>query len=256
MRVSFLTYLAYRFQVLMGFLSYFLIIGLNYFLWKAIYAERSEIAGFKLDQILTYVVVGWSAKSFFANRIDRAIGNAIREGKIAMDLVKPLNFQLYHYAQAFGRAFFMLLFVTLPMFLLCYILFPLQLPSRAISVFLFPMSVVLSFFLNAGLSYLTGLMAFFTRNNEGILHAKTMILEMFSGILIPITFFPSWLQGILFWLPFKYIAYAPLRIYLGMESIRKIHQGVVLQLMWITIIFFTGQILWHYAVRRAEIQGG
>jgi ABC-2 type transport system permease protein len=256
MKVSFLTYLAYRFQVAMGFVSTFLVITLNYFLWKAIFAHHEMIAGFRLDQMLTYVVVGWSARSFFANRIDRTIGNAVRDGSIAMDLIKPMNFQLYHYARAFGRAGYTFFLVTLPMFALCCLVFPVQPPSRAIGAMLFPLSMTLSFFLTAGINYLTGLMAFFTRNNEGILHAKMMLIEMFSGLLIPIAFFPGWLQSILYWLPFKYIAYAPLRIYLGMDSVRKIHQGVLLQLMWIVIIFFAGQVLWHYAVRKGEIQGG
>lgn len=256
MKVSFLTYLAYRFQVAMGFVSVLLIISLNYFLWKAIYAHHQTIAGFRLDQMLTYVVVGWSARSFFSNRIDRTIGNAVRDGSIAMDLLKPMNFQLYHYARAFGRAAFTFLFVTAPMFTLCCFIFPVEPPSRAIGGLLFPLSLTLSFFLTAGINYLTGLLAFYTQNNEGILHAKMMLIEMFSGILIPISFFPTWVQSVLYWLPFKYIAYAPLRIYLGMDSVRKVHQGVLLQLMWITIIFFSGQILWHFAIRRGEIQGG
>ena len=256
MKVGYLTYLAYRFQVVMGFLSTFLVISLNYFLWKAIFAGRSVLAGFTLSQMLTYVVVAWSARSFFANRIDRDIGRAVRDGSIAMDLLKPTNFQIYHYARAFGRAVFMLAFVSFPMFLLATRVFPVQLPSGRLAPYLFPVSVVLSFFLNAGLAYLTGLASFFTRNNQGILHFKTMIIEVFSGVLIPISFFPDWIQNILFWLPFKYIAYAPLRIYLGMEPLSRVHQGVLLQLMWIVILYVTGQLIWHYTIRRVEIQGG
>ncbi|MEW6686311.1 MAG: ABC-2 family transporter protein [Candidatus Edwardsbacteria bacterium] len=256
MKVGYLTFLTYRFQVVMNFISYFLLIALNYFLWKAIYTQKATISGLTLSQMLTYVVIAWSARSFFANRIDREIGMAVREGTIAMDLIKPTNFQIYHYCRAFGRALFMFLFMTLPLIVLACFIFPVQPPSGRLGPFLFPISVVLSFFLNAGLSYLTGVIAFFTKNNEGVLHFKQMLIEVFSGVMIPITFFPGWIQDILFWLPFKYIAYAPLRIYLGLDSIRKVHQGVLLQMMWIVIIYLAGQLLWHYAVRKVEIQGG
>jgi len=87
MRVGYLTYLAYRFQVLMNVVSYLLIISLNYFLWRAIFAERRVIAGFTMEQMMTYVVIAWSARTFFANRIDRLIGDAVRDGSIAMDLL-------------------------------------------------------------------------------------------------------------------------------------------------------------------------
>lgn len=256
MRMGYLTYLAYRFQVLMNFISYLLIIALNYFLWKAVYAKHHVIAGFTMEQMMTYVVIGWSARTFFANRIDRMIGDAVRDGSIAMDLLKPTNFQLYHYFRAFGRAVFMFLFMTLPIIIVASALFPVKLPSGKLGPYLFPLSVILSFFLHAGISYLTGLVAFFTRNNEGVLRFKQLLVEVFSGVMIPITFFPGWVQGVLFWLPFKYIAYAPLRIYLGMEPLSKVHQGVLLQIMWIVIIYLTGQIVWHYAIKRLEIQGG
>jgi ABC-2 type transport system permease protein len=242
--------------VLASFVSYLLIIALNYFLWKAVYSGRQVIAGFTMEQMMTYVVIGWSARTFFANRIDRMIGDAVKDGSIIMDLLKPTNFQLYHYFRSFGRAVFMFIFMTLPIIVVASLLFPVQLPSGKLGPYLFPLSMVLSFFLHAGISYLTGLVAFFTRNNEGVFRFKQLLVEVFSGVMIPITFFPGWVQNVLFWLPFKYIAYAPLRIYLGMEPLSRVHQGVLLQVMWIIIIYAAGQLLWHYGIRRLEIQGG
>jgi ABC-2 type transport system permease protein len=256
MRIGFITYLAYRFQVLMSFLSYLLVIALNYVLWKAVYANHHIIAGFTMSQMMTYVVIGWSARTFFANRIDRMIGDAVRDGSIVMDLLKPTNFQLYHYFRSFGRAMFMFAFMTFPIIVVASLVFPVKLPSGRLGPYLFPLSVILSFFLHAGISYLTGLVAFFTRNNQGVFRFKQMLVEVFSGVMIPITFFPGWVQGVLFWLPFKYIAYVPLRIYLGMEPLSKVHQGVLLQIMWIVIIYVAGQVIWHFGIRKLEIQGG
>jgi ABC-2 type transport system permease protein len=256
MRVGYLTYLAYRFQVLMNVVSYLLIISLNYFLWRAIFAERRVIAGFTMEQMMTYVVIAWSARTFFANRIDRLIGDAVRDGSIAMDLLRPTNFQLYHYFRAFGRAMFMLLFMTLPIILVASLIFPVGPPSGRLGPYLFPLSVLVSLFVHAGISYLTGLLDFFSLNNEWVLRFKQMLVEVFSGVMIPISFFPQVVQDALFWLPFKYIAYAPLRIYLGMEPLSRVHQGVLLQIMWIIIIYAAGQVLWHFAIRGLEVQGG
>ena len=256
MRIGYITFLSYRFQVLMSFLSYLLVIALNYYLWKAVYANHAIIAGFTLSQMMTYVVIGWSARTFFANRIDRMIGDAVRDGSIVMDLLKPTNYQLYHYCRSFGRAIFMFVFMTLPIIVVSSFLFSVHPPSGRLGPYLFPLSVLLSFFLHAGISYVTGLVAFFTRNNEGVFRFKQMIVEVFSGVMIPITFFPGWVQSALFWLPFKYIAYVPLRIYLGMEPLKKVHQGVLLQAMWIILIYAAGQVIWHFGIRKLEIQGG
>ena len=40
-------------------------------------------------------------------------------------------------------------------------------------------------------------MAFFFYNNAGLIRAKRVIVDLFSGLLIPISFFPLWAQDIM-----------------------------------------------------------
>ena len=48
-----------------------------------------------------------------------------------------------------------------------------------------------------------------------LIRAKYWLIELLSGLLIPMSFFPMAVQVILAWLPFEHIAYTPLQIYLG-----------------------------------------
>ena len=43
--------------------------------------------------MITYVSVGWMIRSFYWNTIDQEMAYEVIEGKIAMDLIKPVSVQ-------------------------------------------------------------------------------------------------------------------------------------------------------------------
>ncbi len=48
-----------------------------------------------------------------------------------------------------------------------------------------------------------------------LIRAKYFLVELLSGLLIPITFFPPPIQKVSRFLAFQHISYTPLQIYLG-----------------------------------------
>ena len=61
-RIRFLMMLAYRTNYYTGILIYSINIGAYYFLWNAIYGDKSSIEGFSGIQMTTYVAVAWMAR--------------------------------------------------------------------------------------------------------------------------------------------------------------------------------------------------
>jgi len=85
-RVGFVNTLAYRLRYYTGIVTYFIYVTVYYFIWKAIYARSSTIAGFDFSHILTYIAVGWIIRSFYFNNVDQDMANQVIEGKLAMRL--------------------------------------------------------------------------------------------------------------------------------------------------------------------------
>ena len=165
--------------------------------------------------MITYVAVGWAIRSFYFNEIDRDLATQVQEGRLAMNLIRPVDFQTVMIADAAGQSAFRAVLFTIPISFVLALLFPLQPPASAAAGLLFLVSAVLSFFLVAALNFLVGLIAIRSKSILGILRAKYLVLELLSGLLIPTTLFPEPLRTILFWSPFPHINFTPATLYLG-----------------------------------------
>lgn len=255
-RIGFANILAYRLRYYMGVVTYFINVAVYYFIWRAIYEHSAEIQGFRLEQMLTYVAVGWMIRSFYFNNIDHDLAMDVMEGKITMDLIKPVDFQAMHIARAAGESFFRLFMLTLPAGLLIGLVFPVQGPASSTHFALFFLSVVLAFFIVASLNFTVGVCAVRLKSILGLLRAKYFLLELLSGLLLPISFFPEPFQRLFVWLPFQHISYSPLLIYLGKVNGAEIGRILGLQLAWIAVLVLIGQGWWRLSSRKITIHGG
>jgi len=117
-------------------------------------------------------------------------------------------------------------------------------------------SVLLSFFIVAGINFAVGTLAVRLKSILGLLRAKYFLLELFSGLLLPISYFPQGLQKLFKFLPFQYISYIPVLLYLGNINGRAIATSLALQLLWVVVLFALGDAMWRWSSRKITIQGG
>ena len=255
-RVGFVNTIAYRLRYYTGIVTYFLYVSVYYFIWKAIYEHSTSIEGFDFSHLLTYVAVGWLIRSFYYNNIDQDIAAQVLEGKLAMDLIKPVNPQWMYIAQALGESVFRLAMLTVPTAVVLLLVYPVRKPASLENFAAFLISAFLSFFLVAGINFATGTFAIRLKSILGLLRAKYFLLELFSGLLIPISFFPHGFQVALAFMPFQYISYIPVLLYLGKISGFGILKALGLQLFWVAVMMALGHALWTWSSRKITIQGG
>src|ERR1700693_5949116 len=147
-RIGFINILAFRLRYYTGIITYLINVTVYFFIWRAVFANATgSIAGFSLPQILTYVSVGWIMRSFYWNTIDQEMAYEVIEGKIAMDLIKPVSPLWMWLCRAMGESGFLLGLLTAPTAIVVGFLFPVSAPSSGMNFFLFFMAVVGSFFL-------------------------------------------------------------------------------------------------------------
>ena len=255
-RVGFVNTLAYRLRYLTGIVTYFIYVSVYYFIWKAIFEHSTSIAGFDFPHLLTYVGVGWIIRSFYFNNIDQEIAYQVIEGRLAMDLIKPVNLQLMYMARAAGESVFRLGMLTAPTTLVLFMVYPLRPPASLGHAGAFLASVTMSFLIVAAINFAGGTFALRLQSILGLLRAKFFLLELFSGLLLPISFFPAVFQKIFSLLPFEYISYVPMLIYLGKLNAAGLIRAICIQVFWVGVLMALGDIMWRWSCRNVIIQGG
>ncbi len=255
-RVGFLNMLAFRARYYVGVLTYLFNVAVYYFIWRAVFVHAPTVAGMRLPEMITYIAVGWTIRSFYFNEIDRDLATQVQEGRLAMNLIRPVDFQTVMIADAAGQSAFRASLFTLPIGIVLGIVFHVQPPRSVVAAGLFLLSAALSFFLVAAINFLVGLIAIRTKSIQGILRAKYLIVELLSGLLIPTTFFPEPIRTILLASPFPHISYTPAALYLGKLSGPAAARSLALQGLWTVALLAWGQIEWRRSRNRITIQGG
>ncbi len=135
-------------------------------------------------------------------------------------------------------------------------MFPLQFGTGLPTWGFFAISLVFSFIINTQINLLTGITTFFLFNNDGLIRAKRVVIDLFSGLLLPIRFFPGWAQHVMKFLPFQSISYVPSMIFTSGFTTSETINAIILQGVWTLVLLVPIQVLWVIAKKQMTIQGG
>ena len=256
-RIGFVNILAFRLRYFTGIVTYLINVTVYYFIWSALYRTDPEFArGYSFEDMVTYVSIGWIIRSVYFNNIDQNMSSDVLEGKIALSLLKPVSIQTIYLGRALGESAFRLVLLTIPSGLVIFSIFPVKPPPGVVESICFLLSLILSIFITAGISFIIGSFAVRLKSILGLLRAKFFVQELLSGLLLPMTMFPETAQAIVAWLPFQHIAYTPLRIYLGKIETTQLISVLFIQFAWVLILIGIGRLFWGLMVRKVTIQGG
>jgi ABC-2 type transport system permease protein len=255
-RIRFLMMLAYRVNYYSGIAIYAINIGAYYFVWSAIYAGKPTLAGFTVTQITTYIAVSWMARAFYFNNLDREISNEIRDGSVAIQFIRPYQYIVVKMMQGLGEGMFRLLMFSVPGMAVASLLFPVKLPTDPSVWGLFLVMLFFSFLINSQINILIGLGAFFLESSEGLMRMKRVAVDLFSGLIIPLSFFPGWAESILKLLPFQAITYLPATVFTGRTTGSDALSALGVQALWFVLLIGPMIWLWFKARNRLFVQGG
>ena len=148
------------------------------------------------------------------------------------------------------------MFFTVPIAVVIVSVFPVSLPVSLFHGICFLVATLFSFLILAEVNFLLGLTAFFFKSIDGISRAKYVLIQLLSGLLLPLAFFPDWCRGFVEALPFKHISHTPLQFYLGKIPVSKALPIFLQEFIWWLVLLVLGQLLYSKAVRKLTLQGG
>jgi ABC-2 type transport system permease protein len=250
------TSFAYKPALLLGMLT----VGVGYvvpmLVWRHIYAQPGIKLAVPASQLFPYLLLAASLNFCFFMGVESRVGQRIRLGLIATDLLRPVDFQLTQLAQALADVLLNLAMV-LPFVGLSYLLWGrAALPHDALSFAGFCVSAFLALLIQFAMAFIFVQTAFITFSNYGVFVARNALQQTFSGISAPLALFPPALGAVARHLPFCHTIHTPISIYLGWISGRSMGEALAIQAAWALGLLLSGRALLGLSLRYLEIQGG
>jgi ABC-2 type transport system permease protein len=253
---SFQKRMQYRLANIAGLGTNFFFAAIQIFVFSAFYAAQTEPQPLNLREVTTYICLGQSFLMTMPLWGKSEIANAIKDGSVALQLIKPVDFQGYWFADECGKAAYYVMMRALPTFVLGKVVFGMQIPLDAAILFPFIVSITMSILMGAAINIAVFGTTFWTLDATGISGFVFTLVTFFSGFLVPIALWPEWLARIASWLPFEGLVSLPFSIYLG-----KITGGAILivlgkQLLWTLVFIALGRAVLQRGFSRLVVQGG
>ena len=221
----------------------------------AVFAHRTQVGSYDTADTLTYV---WLAQALIMTVYIfgwQELALRIRDGSIATDLARPLDPQRYWLAYDLGRAPYHLIFRGVLPFVIGALVFELHYPSP-LDALAFIVSVAFAVVVSLGFRFLYNSAAFWIVDIRGVMIVALSLSLFFSGMVLPLTFFPQWLLTLANALPFAAILQVPIDIWLGKHHGPALVGVLVLQVFWGLVFLGLGRIALRAGRHKLVIQGG
>ena len=247
---------AYKPALLVSMISAAVSYAIPMLVWRHIYASPARPLAIPAASLFPYLLIAGCLNFSFAMNVEGRIGQRIRMGLIATDLLRPVDFQMAQLAQALSDGVFNLALV-LPIYGVALLFWGTSaLPHSAAALAAFLVSVLLSFVILFAVSFIFVLATFVTYSGYGVFVARNALQQTFSGLSAPLALFPAGLRAVSEWLPFRHTIHTPVSIYLGWLRGAAVWQALGAQLLWAAGLLALGRFLLNRALRRFDIQGG
>ncbi|MBQ7337263.1 MAG: ABC transporter permease [Clostridia bacterium] len=259
-RIRFLAGLQYRAAAWAGISTQFAWGGMTILMFWAFYKNGENVFPMSFSALSSYIWLQQALLAMFmAWSYDNEIFNTITTGNIAYELCRPCDLYTMWFVKNMALRLSRVVLRCLPILLIAAVLpspFGIRLPATPLAAFLFLISAMLGFFVLIAFNMLIYISAFYTVSPVGIRILATSVVEFFAGAVIPLPFFPTYLQPILNALPFASIQNTPFLIYTGVLDGQDACRTIMLQCLWLAALVVIGLLLMRRALRKVVVQGG
>jgi len=257
-RNSFIADIEYRSSYYLLIFASFVTVFMELAVFDHIFSKQESAGDLHHSQALSFIVLGLLLRNgvtLWSNISDWI--EQIRDGSFRKFLLQPLHMPSYFFANAIGPKIttWTLSLVT---FAICKIFFSSQfsmmLPLHKIPMFL--MLVTFAYFLTWQL-YLTVIyVAFWVEEASALSTAFNLGMGIFTGTLIPLSWFPPWFREIISYTPFPLIGSFPLQFAISEIPTQLFYTQFLSLLSWILLVLFINAFLKQSAFKRFEAFGG
>lgn len=247
---TFEEYFIYRVNFLMWRVRNVLGLLTGYFLIKAIFTGGKVIYGYDLERILTYIfTVSILRAIIFASRTVDLAG-VITSGDLTNYLIKPISTLKVWFTRDIADKILNIGFCFLEVGLIVYLFKPpFFIQTNPLQILVFIASSFLAILLYFFINFLISLVGFWTPEVWAPRFIFTILMNFFSGGVVPLDVLPPPIYELFQLTPFPYLLFNPINIYLGRASLLGSFASLVIVLFWIVIFYLIAQFIWQKGLR-------
>lgn len=251
--------LEYRMNFILSMLSSAFPIGVQLYIWNAVYRHGGEgkLFGYDYYQIMTYSVLAAVVSKLVISNIENTIVNDIKNGGLSIYLIKPISYFRFRITFYFGQRLMNVgISILIVILLFGYLYWASGIRLEPLRIILFLISLFLSVTLSFVMSFSLSSVAFWLTEITYFFHVTNLVLTIVSGGIFPLEIFGNDMMYVFSLLPFQYTVYYPVNVLNGNIATPLIWTGLIWQSMWIIAFLFIYKITWRWGLKRYLGVGG
>ena len=247
-KISFEQEFAYKLNFIMWRVRNVFQIIITFFLWSTIFSNPNTVVfGYDRAKILTYVFALMIVRAIVLSARAVDVSSDVAEGNLSNYLVKPISYFKYWLTRDFSSKALNLSFAAVEFAALFIILKPnFYLQTDIFVLLAFLLSLVVASFIYFFILFLVSAVPFWAPELGWASQflVAIVVIEFLSGSLFPIDVLPAGLQKAVMLLPFPYMIYFPVEVYLGKISGAAQIQGFVMSFVWFMALWYLMRYVW------------
>ncbi len=226
-------------------------------LLAALEASTGAFAGYTRESLAAYV---WISQALLGAVVlmsaDTVLGQRIKSGDVAVDLLRPVSLVASNTWTAVGRGLYTLLPRGVPAVLVGVLSVGFFLPTQAGPYLLGVPSVLLAVVGSYLGVHCVSMLGFWLVDVRGVNALYGILATFMAGLFVPVDLFPGWLRSLAACTPFPTFLQFPVDVLSGRVLGWQAWSHLATQAGWVLALLALAQLLAVLGRRHLEVQGG
>lgn len=250
---TFLTILAYPYELLITIVEPLLAIGFLVLFWSIV--SKASDHPINLANTIAYFIMVefvaiWALNPQGLN-FANYIGFRIKTGRLSQSLIRPVKVLPYLLFE--NRGYFGVDFIFSSLLFTIAVLIKRNITFTQISWFL--VFLILAFLITLSFCILLGALAFTTKEINSLRHSFSHIIKILSGAWVPLSYFPEKAQHLLNCTPFPSVIYTPINVLQNDLPLNQILHQLKVTSIWAVLLLTISIFVWKHNLKKYEATG-
>jgi ABC-2 type transport system permease protein len=253
LRVGFASAVAYRAEMLVWMLTMTMPF-VSLALWSAVSAT-GPVGRFDQKTFVAYFVSTIIVRQLSGSWVVWEMIQDIKNGTLGSRLLKPIHPLVVYSADNLAAIPLRMVF-SAPLAVIAIVSGGATLPHEPHVVMAFLLSLIGAWIITFFVMVIIGSLSFFMESSISVFDIWLAFFMVFSGYLVPLELFPSWMRDLAEALPFRYTLGFPVEILIGLQKGNAIVRGLTIQAAYAVASAALGLAMWRAGLRRFGAFGG
>lgn len=227
-----------------------------FFLWDKIFENPERIVfGYDRSKILTYVFAIIIIRALVLSARAADVAGDVAQGELSNYLIKPMNYFKYWFTRDMSSKILNISFAFFEFIILYLILRPpLFFQQNILIILAFLVSIVIAIMIYFYMLFIVSSVPFWAPELGWGSHflVTIILIEFLSGALFPIDILPAGIGQVVMSLPFPYLIYFPVQVYLGNITGVLLVKGLLISSIWLVILGISMKYVWSKGLKVYE----